>query len=345
MSALRIAGVLVALLLGFMMLRNLSRRAPVASDGLGFLAALLLALVALFPGLVNLPAQAMMLGRAPGSRLIALLLGSSILLWLYTFWAAGQRRRKDERSDARLEALVAHIAAQGVAGDIDGVAVVLPAYNEEEAVGTVVRGLPQEILGLPVRALVVSDGSRDQTAAVARAAGALVLDLPINMGGGAAIRVGYNFAARSGARIIVTMDADGQHLASDIERLVEPIVHGETDFVIGSRRLGSFERVSGLRSAGLTFFNFFLNLLLQTHLTDCSSGFRAFDARKLPHLETTESQYHTSETIMHVRRLGLRIAERPIVVQRRIAGQSKKGTDIVYGYRFARTMLTRWLRG
>ena len=345
MSALRIAGVLVALLLGFMMLRNLSRRAPVASDGLGFLAALLLALVALFPGLVNLPAQVMLLGREPGRRLIALLLGSSILLWLYTFWAAGQRRRKDERSDARLETLVAHIAAQGVAGDIDGVAVVLPAYNEEEAVGTVVRGLPQEILGLPVRALVVSDGSRDQTAAVARAAGAIVLDLPINMGGGAAIRVGYNFAARSGARIIVTMDADGQHLASDIERLVEPIVRGETDFVIGSRRLGSFERVSGLRSAGLTFFNFFLNLLLQTHLTDCSSGFRAFDARKLPHLETTESQYHTSETIMHVRRLGLRIAERPIVVQRRIAGQSKKGTDIVYGYRFARTMLTRWLRG
>ena len=345
MSALRLGGILVALVLGFMVLRGLSRRAPTSADGLGFLAALLLLAVSLFPGLVNVPTDLLLLGRAPRGRLLALILLSNVVLWLYTFWSAGLHRRSHERADGQLEALVARIASQGASPDLDGVVIVMPAYNEEESVGQVVRGLPGEMLGHKVYPLVVADGCSDQTAAVARSAGALVLDLPINMGGGAAIRVGYNFAAQNGARVIVTMDADGQHLASDIEGLVAPILRGDTDFVIGSRRLGSFEKVSALRSAGLSFFNFFLNLLLQTRLTDCSSGFRAFDAHKLTHLETSESQYHTSETIMLVRRLGLRIAERPITVQRRIAGQSKKGNDLVYGYRFARTMLTRWLRG
>jgi len=345
MSALRLGGILVALILAFMVLRGLSRRAPTAADGLGFLAALILLAVSFFPGLVNIPADLLLLGRAPRGRLLALLLVSNLVLWLYTFWASGNHRRRHERADGQLEALVARIAAQGSTPDLDGIAIVMPAYNEEEAVAQVVRGLPESILALKVHPIVVADGCTDQTAAVARSAGALVLDLPINMGGGAAIRVGYNFAAQQGARVIVTMDADGQHLASDIEGLVAPILRGDADFVIGSRRLGAFEKVSTLRSAGLSFFNFFLNLLLQTHLTDCSSGFRAFDAHKLTHLETSESQYHTSETIMLVRRLGLAIAERPIVVQRRIAGQSKKGSDLVYGYRFARTMLTRWLRG
>ncbi len=345
MSALRVGGILVALILGFIVLRGLSRRAPTAADGLGFLAALILLAVSFFPGLVNVPTDLLLLGRAPRGRLLALILVSNLVLWLYTFWSAGLHRRRHERADGQLEALVARIASQGANPDLGGIAIVMPAYNEEESVAQVVHGLPTEILGQPVHPVVVADGCSDQTAAVARSAGALVLDLPINMGGGAAIRVGYNFCAQSSARVIVTMDADGQHLASDIEGLVRPILHGEADFVIGSRRLGTFEKVSTLRSAGLSFFNFFLNLLLQTDLTDCSSGFRAFDAHKLTHLETSESQYHTSETIMLVRRLGLVIAERPITVQRRIAGQSKKGNDLVYGYRFARTMLTRWLRG
>ncbi len=345
MSALRIGGLLVALILGFMVLRGLSRRAPTSADGLGFLAALILLAVSLFPELGTVPTDLLLLGRAPHGRLLALIILSNLILWLYLFWSAGQHRRGHERSDGQLEALVARIASQGTNSDLDGVAIVMPAFNEEEAVGKVVHGLPPEILGQRVHPVVVADGCSDQTAAMARSAGAQVLDLPINMGGGAAIRIGYNFAAQSGARVIVTMDADGQHLASDIASLVAPILQGDADFVIGSRRLGSFEQVSALRSAGLTFFNFFLNLLLQTHLTDCSSGFRAFDAHKLTHLETSESQYHTAETIMLVRRLGLRIAERPITVQRRIAGQSKKGNDFVYGYRFARTMLTRWLRG
>ncbi len=345
MSPLRIGGVLVALALASIVLRRLSRRAPTAADGLGFAAALVLLLVSLFPWLANLPTEVLRLGATPRRRLFMLLVVSNLVLWLYTVWTSDQRRRRQETAAEQMEALVARIAASSAPVEIDGVAIVMPAFDEEESVAQVIEGLPREVLGLAVTPIVVADGCSDQTAAVARRAGAAVLDLPINMGGGAAIRIGYNYAARAGARVVVTMDADGQHSPEDIPGLVHPLLDGDADFVIGSRRLGSFERVSAMRSLGLSFFNFFLNLLLATHLTDCSSGFRAFNVYRLRHLETSESQYHTAETIMLVRRQGLKIVEAPISVQRRLAGQSKKGNDFVYGYRFARTMLTRWLRG
>jgi hypothetical protein len=345
MSPLRIGGILVALALGYIVLHRLSRRAPTAADGLGFAAALVLLLVSLFPWLANLPTEVLRLGSTPRRRLFMLLVVSNLVLWLYTVWTSGERRRRQESAAEQMEALVARISASNAPAELDGVAIVMPAYNEEESVEQVIEGLPRELFGHAVTPIVVADGCTDQTVTVARRAGAAVLDLPINMGGGAAIRIGYNYASRAGARAIITMDADGQHKAEDIPRLLEPILAGDADFVVGSRRLGSFERVSAMRSMGLSFFNFFLNLLLATHLTDCSSGFRAFDVHGLRHLETSESQYHTAETIMLVRRQGLRIAEVPITVQRRIAGYSKKGNDFVYGYRFARSMLTRWLRG
>ena len=345
MSPLRIGGIVVAVALGYIVLHRLSRRAPTAADGLGFAAALVLLLVSLFPSLANLPTEFLRLGSSPRRRLFMLLIVSNLVLWLYTVWSSDQRRRRQEAAAEQMEALVARISAQSAPMEIDGVAVVMPAYNEEESVAQVVASLPKQVLGLPVQPIVVADGCTDQTAVVARNAGAAVLDLPINMGGGAAIRIGYNYAARAGARAVVTMDADGQHKAEEIPTLLKPILDGEADFVVGSRRLGTFEQVSAMRSMGLSFFNFFLNSLLATRLTDCSSGFRAFDVHRLRHLETSESQYHTAETIMLVRRLGLRIAEAPITVQRRIAGQSKKGNDFVYGYRFARSMLSRWLRG
>lgn len=345
MSLLRIGGIVVALVLGYIVVRGISRRAPTVTDGIGFLAALILLLVSLFPSLVNIPTDLLSLGRSPRGRLMSLLVVSALALWVYTFWSNSQNRRFRENMTSQLESLIGIISAQGAPSEIDGIAVVMPAYNEEEAVGHVVRDLPKEVLGHRVHAVVVSDGSTDRTATEARRHGANVLELPMNMGGGTAIRVGYNYAARSGAVAVVTMDADGQHRAEDIEMLVGPILDGSRDFVIGSRRLGEFEHVSHLRSIGLGFFNSFLNLLLATDLTDCSSGFRAFSTERIGRLTTSESQYHTAETIMLVRRLGLRIGEVPIAVRRRVAGESKKGNDLLYGYRFARIMLTRWLRG
>jgi hypothetical protein len=345
-SLLRLIGLVVAVLLAAFVLRGLSRRAPAGIDLLALLVALLLALVSVDPAVVNLPATLLRIGAHRRGRLIVLLVLSNLALWSYLIWSGERRRREREGVNRVLEALFERLEAPPPTTPLPEVAIVIPAYNEEDSIAEVLTDLPETVAGKGVGTVVVCDGCTDRTAERARAAGAdVVLELPVNQGGGAAIRVGYNYAARAGAQVVVTMDADGQHRPEDLPRLVEPVLLGEADLVIGSRRLGSFEEVSRLRSVGLGFFNALLNLLLATHLTDCSSGYRAFSVMRLPRLTTTESQYHTAETIMQVHRLGLRIAEVPVTVRRRLAGESKKGHDFVYGYRFARVMLSKWIRG
>ena len=112
---------------------------------------------------------------------------------------------------------------------------VSPAYNEAENVAAVIKAMPQMVEGYHVVPVVVSDGSEDQTAAVAREAGAFVAELPIRRGGGLALRVGYEIALKMNADIIVTLDADGQHLPEELGVMITPIVEGEADYVNGSR--------------------------------------------------------------------------------------------------------------
>ena len=104
------------------------------------------------------------------------------------------------------------------------VAIVIAAFNEEGAIGPVVEGLPATIGGLAAVTIVVSDGSVDATTKEAREAGALVCDVPVNRGQGAALRLGYRLAREGGARYIVTTDADGQYNPAEIESLIAPIL-------------------------------------------------------------------------------------------------------------------------
>ena len=104
----------------------------------------------------------------------------------------------------------------------DTVAVVIPAYNEAENIGHVLESLPDEVLGVTLKAIVIDDGSSDDTLEQARRAGATAVHLPLNRGGGAAVRTGYRLALQTGACVVVTMDADGQHQPSDLPGLVVP---------------------------------------------------------------------------------------------------------------------------
>ena len=127
----------------------------------------------------------------------------------------------------------------------------IAAYNEEGAIGPVVEALPAEVCGLATR----EDrgvGRRRWTAPCedVAAAGALVCDVQVNRGQGAALRLGYRLAREGGAQYIVTTDADGQYNPAEIELLLEPILAGEADFVTGSRRLGSEETKDPVREAG-----------------------------------------------------------------------------------------------
>ena len=123
--------------------------------------------------------------------------------------------------------------------------------------------------------LVVDDGSRDGTGDVAAEHGAVVARHVINRGGGAALRTGYRLMVDSGAEIVVTLDADGQHLPSEMERLVKPVLDGEVDVAHGSRVLGQADRNHFARELGIVFFNRLVSLITRTHVTDCSNGYRA----------------------------------------------------------------------
>jgi hypothetical protein len=224
------------------------------------------------------------------------------------------------------------------------VVVVIPAFNEEDAIGAVLDDAPREACGLSVDTLVIDDGSVDGTARVARNAGVYVAALEENSGQGAALRLGYRLAREHGAKYIVTLDADGQWDPADVSRLLEPIIAGEADFVLGSRVLGRAETDDSFRQAGVRVFAFVVRLLTGARVTDTSSGVRAFVVAVTDTVRQEEPQYQASELLVGAICQGYRIAERPVVMHKRTAGQSKKGHNLLYGLRYGRALLRTWWR-
>lgn len=226
------------------------------------------------------------------------------------------------------------------------VAIVIPAYNEEPTVAEVVRRIPKEIAGRATEVIVVNDGSTDRTVAEARAAGALVCDIPVNRGQGLIFKLGYWLAARRGAEVIATTDADAQYNESELVRLVEPILSGRVDFVNGSRRLGTELTTDPVRHAGVVFFGSLISLLLLQKITDPASGIRAFRTTVPMTVKLQQSQYQTSEMLVAARFNGFRIAEAPTTMRDRPEGatRTKKGPNLLYGMRFARAILVTWRR-
>jgi glycosyltransferase involved in cell wall biosynthesis len=159
--------------------------------------------------------------------------------------------------------------------------VIVPAWNEREALPGVLAELAAALPHADV--LVVSDGSTDGTADVARASGtAMVLDLPLNLGVGGAMRAGYRFAAREGYDAAVQVDADGQHDPADVARVVDSLDDLHADVVIGARfaGVGSYS-VRGPRRWAMQVLSGVLSRIAGTRLTDTTSGFRASNRRAI----------------------------------------------------------------
>jgi hypothetical protein len=224
------------------------------------------------------------------------------------------------------------------------VAIVIAAFNEADVIGQVVEALPAEICGLKTAAVVVSDGSKDKTAGVARAHGALVCDVPVNRGQGAALRLGYRLAREGGARYIVTTDADGQYNPAEMERVLAPVVAGEADFVTGSRKLGSQETNDPVRRLGTWVFAVTISLLTRQHITDSSFGLRAMRAEVTGAVRLEQPQYQSSELLIAVLAHGFRVAEVPATIHKRQVGESKKGHNAIYGLKFASVVVGTWWR-
>jgi glycosyltransferase involved in cell wall biosynthesis len=220
------------------------------------------------------------------------------------------------------------------------------AYEEEDNLGAVLARIPEKACGLAVTPLVVVDGGDDATDEVALKAGAVTFVFPTNLGHGVALRVGYDLCVRGGARYVVTLDADGQNDPAEMETMLQPLVDDEADFVVASRRLGVDETADGYRKLGVRWFSWLMNLLMGSKLTDTSNGYRALRASMLsdvaPRLE--QDQYQTAELLITAMSRGWRVTERPTVWHERTSGQSKKGSNLLYGFRYASVILRTWRR-
>ncbi|MGP4020181.1 glycosyltransferase family 2 protein [Saccharopolyspora sp. 5N708] len=224
------------------------------------------------------------------------------------------------------------------------VVVLIAAYNEEESLGDVLDGIPARSCDLDVDTLVVVDGATDRTAEIALKHGAQTCVAPTNRGQGAALRLGYRLAAERGARYIVTTDADGQYDIAELPKLLRPLIDGRADFVTGSRRLGSNERPALIRRIGTYVFAWLVSALTGQRITDTSFGFRGMRA-EVPNSVTLEQpQYQSSELLVGVLSHGYRVQEQPMRMLARTAGVSKKGNNLLYGYRYSRVVLGTWWR-
>ena len=187
----------------------------------------------------------------------------------------------------------------------------IPAYNEEKTIGGIVRRV--RALGLVEDVVVVDDGSSDDTAAVAEAAGASVLRHKINIGAGGATRTCFDAARKRGATLLVTLDGDGQHNPDEIPDVIAPILNNGADIVIGSRFLKIDNEVPLHRSLGIRFITFLCNLGSKARVTDAQSGFRAYGEETLRCLTIMDRGFGFSiETLIQARGKGLTIAEVPV---------------------------------
>jgi len=201
--------------------------------------------------------------------------------------------------------------------------VLIPAYNEEGAVGKVVEGVKNHLPEVDI--LVVNDGSADLTSEKARARGALVLDLPFNLGIGGAMQAGYKYADAKGYDIAIQVDGDGQHDPKEIPKLLRALEERQWDIAIGSRfTANSAEyKSSMMRRVGISLFSKVISMIVGQQLTDPTSGFRAANRRAIRLFACDYPQdYPEPEALVLLSRSGLKMGEVAVSMNQRYFGES-----------------------
>jgi hypothetical protein len=343
---LRIFGALVAaVLVGFALVRY--RRGQLRRGEILVIALVAgaLTVAAAVPDLLDPVLSALGFQAGNERRIIGLLVLSN----LFTLGLVFRGVSRDDQLSNEIGDLVDYVALRrlhesGWAPVRGACAVVIPAHNEADNLPAVLGQMPDEVEGLPILPIVVADGCTDATEAVARNLGAHVIRRDLRRGSGAAVRLGYEAALEAGARVIVTIDADGQHDPKEMATLVEPLLSDRADMVQGSRVLGSFEVESSVRMYGVKVFARLLSTLGRTKITDPSTGYRAVTASALRRLDLRQDQFYVSEVILDASRKGLEVIEVPITLRKRASGTTKKPTSLRYAWGFSKAIVRTWLR-
>ena len=207
--------------------------------------------------------------------------------------------------------------------DVTNTLVVVPAFNEEHTIAEVVR----EIQTCGYQVLVISDGSSDDTAHIAKTSGARLLDLPINLGVGGALRAGFKYARERGFQAVVQVDADGQHPANEIVSLLNEANNTSSHMVIGSRFLsdGTSMSVGVIRRYVMRILAKSASTATGTTISDATSGFRVIQEPLLSEFSRTFAVNYlgdTYEALIAAGRAGYRVREIPAALRSRQSGES-----------------------
>ncbi len=206
---------------------------------------------------------------------------------------------------------------------------VIPAYNESQHI----EGVVKQTLNHVNQVIVVDDCSSDNTAQLARSAGAIVLSHPINLQKGASLKTGCEFAIKNNADIIVMLDADGQHDPNEIPKIIEPL--NKVDFVFGCRELN--KNMPLTKKAGNNFLSRLSKLLYKKHISDTQSGFRAFNTKIYDKIKWNSSDYGVETEI--IRNLAKNDIEHEEVKISTIYNDNYKGTTPIDGMKIAFNMV------
>lgn len=214
---------------------------------------------------------------------------------------------------------------------IKSLIVALPAYNEEASLRFTVEAVREALPDVPI--LVINDGSQDNTAALARSLGVILLDMPHNVGVGPAMQSAFQYAVQHGYQALLRLDADGQHPPSEAVKLIQRRLDTGADLVVGSRFEGGKGRVSSqFRTLGVKGLAFFLSLICRIRISDPTSGFWLVSTPLLQYFSKEfPTDYPEPEGIALMRRLGYTYAEVPVRFRERKHGKSTIGAfDTVY---------------
>lgn len=193
-----------------------------------------------------------------------------------------------------------------------GLWIVIPAFNEASVIRDVVRAVRAAFPNV----VVVDDCSRDATGELALAEGAVVVRHPVNLGQGAALQTGIDYALSRGAQRVATFDADGQHEVRDLSSMLTVMHERRVDCVLGSRFLGAAKDIPRARRLLLKAATIFTWLTTGVRLTDAHNGFRLFNAAAARKLDIQQNRMaHASEIVEQIRKLGITFVEAPVHIR------------------------------
>ena len=206
------------------------------------------------------------------------------------------------------------------------VTVGIPAYNEEKNIASIIVKLKK----ISSRIIICNDGSTDSTGLIAKELGAIVINHQKNQGYGAAIKSIFLKSKEIGAKVLVTLDADGQHDVNEIDKLLKPITDDKCDIVIGSRFLSETENVPSYRKLGINVITKLTNASIKKNLTDSQSGFRAYNKKVIEQIPLSESGMGVStEILIKASSKEFRIAEVPITIS--YGGDTSTHNPVTHG--------------